>query len=233
MNALPTLADQSMDGRAAWAVVLASSAYRTPAQAVASLTLFTHPLTVAQIPGRGALFPAIRDAGQRRRLGEWQGRKVGFDDNEAAQHAFRWSNPSLPARWRDLQLNHVWTCSTDPDAFTAPANLCVAPSFLAKLTDHDRDIAALLRRRAFELYGWTPATEPEPARPPGYEALLWADPLPPVADLEGELRRAMQAKPACTAVQIARAIGWAFSSLAPDPAFPLPAGTLSQTDDTP
>lgn len=212
----PTLVEHGCDGRAALAAVLASSVYKTPAQAVASLTLFTHPDTVRQIPGGGALFPAVRDFRRRRTLGEIAGRRVGFDDNEAAHDAFGWCNPAMP-RWRDIQLNHIWPRSTDPDAFTAPANLCAAPSFLAKLTDHDPQIAALLRRRAFDLFGWTPAGEAAPALPDGYGLLDWAPPLPPTPDIEASLRSRLKSQPRSTASQIAREIGWAFSAGQPDP----------------
>jgi hypothetical protein len=211
----PTLADQAFDGRAALALVLASSVYETPAQAVASLTLFTNPATVSQIPGRGALFPAVRDTRNRRTLGEIAGRRVGYDDNETAHDAFRWCNTGMP-RWRDIQLNHIWPRSSDPDAFTAPANLSAAPSFLAKLTDHDPTVAALLRRRAYDLYGWAPPGETEPVIPTGFEQLEWAAPLPPLNELEASLRRRLMSQPKCTAARIAREIGWAFSNGLPD-----------------
>lgn len=215
MGGFPTLAEHRCNGRAALASVLETSVYRTAAQAIASLTLFTHPDTVRQIPGGGALFPAVRDFKRRRTLGEIAGRRVGFDDNEAAHDAFGWCNPGMP-RWRDIQLNHIWPRSTDPDAFTAPANLCAAPSFLAKLTDHDPNIAALLRRRAFDLYDWTPPGEVAPDTPEGYNALEWAPPLPAVLDLESALRGRLKSQPRSTACQIAREIGWAFSAGFPD-----------------
>lgn len=211
----PTLAEFGCDGRKALAAVLASSVYQTPAQAIASLTLFTHPDTIAQIPCGGALFPAVRDFRKRRTLGFVGERHVGFDDNEVAQHAFRWCNPGMPS-WRDVQLNHIWSRSDDPDCFTAPANLCIAPAFLAKLTDHDPEVAALLRRRALDLYGWHPAAEAEPSLPRAYGRLAWADPLPPIADLKSVLRRQLISKPKSTAAQIARSIGWAFSDFRPD-----------------
>lgn len=119
------------------------------------------------------------------------------------------------ANWRDVQLNHIWSRSSDPDCFTAPANLCAAPSFLAKLTDHDEEIGALLRRRAFDL--WRPASEAKPPQPPGYAGVDWAEPLAPVTNLEAALRRRLIAKPKSTASQTAREIGWAFSDLQPDP----------------
>jgi hypothetical protein len=212
----PTLVQQSFNGRETLVSVLASSVFRTPAQATASLSAFTHPETVAQIPGGGALFAAVRDGERRRTLGIVDGVRVGFDDNETVHQAFRWCNPGLP-RWKDVQLNHIWPRSDDWRAFTAPANLAAAPSFLAKLTDHDAEIATLLRYRAFDLYGWAPADEREPACPPGYGALVWADPLPATPNLEATLRARLRAKPKCTAALIAREIGWAFSGFAPDP----------------
>lgn len=218
-GALPTLAQLGFDGRQALKAILEKSIYRTAAQALASLTLFSHPQTVAQIPGRGALFPAVRNAKLRRTLGEINGVQVGFDDNEVAHHAFRWCNPSVPFG-RDVQLNHIWSRSSDPACFTALANLCVAPSFLAKLTDHDENIAALLRRRAFELYHWRPLDEPEPAEPADYGELIWAEPLPPVGDLQNALRQRLRSRPKSTAAQVARRIGWAFTDFRPDSSLP-------------
>jgi hypothetical protein len=84
------------------------------------------------------------------------------------------------------------------------------------LTDHDPDIAALLRRRAFELYRWTPAGEAEPGRPAGCALLSWAEPLPAVSELEPVLRRRLQAQSKCTAARIARDIGWTYSGFARD-----------------
>ena len=212
----PTLVQQGCDGRAALALVLSSSVFRTPAQATESLCAFTHPETVAQIPGGGALFPAVRDSKLRRTLGIVGGIAVGFDDNETPQHAFRWCNPSL-RRLRDVQLNHIWPRSNDQRTFSAPANLAMTPSFLAKLTDHDPEIAALLRYRAFDLYGWAPAGEPAPPYPPAYGALVWAEPLPATPNLEAALRARLRANPKCTSALIAREIGWAFSGFQPDP----------------
>ena len=213
IGSFPTLAELGCDGRKALAAVLASSVYQTLAQAIASLTLFTHPATIAQIPGGGALFPVVR--GKRRTSGAIGERSVRYDDNEAAQHAFKWCNPGMP-RWRDVQLNHVWSRSKDPDCFTAPANLCATPTFLAKLTDHDEEVAALLRWRAFRLYAWRPAGEAEPPEPAGYNQLDWAAPLTATANLEAVLRRRLVAQPKSTAGLIARESGWAFSGFKPD-----------------
>ncbi len=214
----PTLASFAFDGRAALELVLTSSSYGTIAQAVASLTAFTHPDTVAQIPG-SALFPCIRSVGRHDRytIDVREGRRLGFDDNVVARDTFGWCN-GRTRRGRDVHLNHIYQRRHDPGAFSAPANMCASPAFLAKLTDDDQDIKALLRRRAYHLYGWMPESN-VPPKPVSYDNLLWADPLPAVLNLEGVLRSHMKRRPKHFAVQIAREIGWAFSGGEPDSAF--------------
>jgi len=212
----PTLSELGFDGRAALEAVLARSVYQSPAQAVAALTAFSHPHTVAQIPG-GALFPCVRSLGRadRRTFALRDGRKVGLDDNAVAHAAFVWSNHWRVAG-RDIQLNHIYPRRSDPGAFTALANLCAGPSFLAKLTDHDPAIAALLQWRVQELYGWAPAGV-EPQEPAEYAGLVWAAPLPATQRVESVLRARMKSAPKHFAVRIAREIGWAFSGFEPDP----------------
>ncbi len=83
-----------------------------------------------------------------------------------------------------------------------------------------RSIIILLKRRAFELYHWLPAGEPEPLRAPLYESLTWAPPLPAVANLEAVLRRRMMGRGKRTAVMVARNLGWAFSRFEPDSSLP-------------
>jgi hypothetical protein len=177
----PTLADFAFDGHAALSDLIASSAYGSLAQMVASLTLFSHPDTVAQTQCK-AVFPVIRDQRRRGEVEMVDGRLIGCDDNTAPTLAFMWCN-DLSRRGRDLQFNHVWARSLDPDAYCALPNLCVTPSFLAKLTDTDPGIKALLRHRAYRLYGWLPASVEPPPLPPDYETLRWASPLPAVRDV--------------------------------------------------
>lgn len=214
----PTLADHGYDGRAALVWTVAQSPYRTVAQAVAALTLFSHPATVAQIPG-GALFPCIRSLGRadRRTIVTREGRRLGLDDNAVAHARFAWSN-GRARPGRDVQLNHVFPSRDDPCAFTALANLAVSPSFLAKLTDHDDDIVALLQMRALDLYGFAPEGARRPHRSKIYADLTWAAPLPAVEALEKRLRLRMNQAPRHFASQVAREVGWAFSGFRPDPA---------------
>src|SRR5262245_27146245 len=53
----------------------------------------------------------------------------------------------------DVQYNHVWNDSANPDAYTALWNVCATPAFLAKTTDGSNhpDVVAALRYRAWEL----------------------------------------------------------------------------------
>lgn len=176
-----TLTDLAHDGHAALTALIASSAYGTMSQLVASLTLFSHPETVAQTRCR-PLFPIIRNFTRRGQVDTIEGRLIGFDDNTSPTLAFMWCN-NIKRRGRDLQFNHVWSDSSNVECYCALPNLCITPSFIAKLTDTDPHIRALLRCRVLELYGWHPAGVERPVKPDGYDDLVWAEPLPAVADV--------------------------------------------------
>lgn len=94
-----------------------------------------------------------------------------FDDNASPTDAFLWAANQI--KGADVQFNHVWTCASDPDAYTALWNLRCTPAFLAKATDSDRSVQAVLRYRSWELYGGRPVGTAEPARPSGYLTLTW------------------------------------------------------------
>ena len=199
-----------LDGTAALAAVIERAGWPTVAGAVAAHAVFLDPATVAQTGGR-AIVPSVRNMGRRRQLGELpDGRGVLFDDNSSPTDAFLWAANRI--KGTDVQFNHVWACASDPDAYTALWNLCCTPAFLAKATDSDRDVQAVLRYRSWELYGCRPIGTAEPVRPPGYETLTWHPSPPPIADLEGTFRKRMRAAPGRGLVLAARSIGWAFSS---------------------
>ena len=203
-----TLSDFEFDGQAALNALIAASRYRAIAQAVAALTVFSHPLTVAQTGGR-ALFPSIRGVpGRYLQQGD---RVLLLDDNKSPTDAFLWSN-ALGRRGRDTQFNHIYAVSSDVDAYTALPNICMTPAFLAKLTDTNAEVRALLAYRTFDLYGWTPAGFPAPERPDGYSDLRWADPLPSVNDLAAHLTRVMARRPKDRTVIAARRLGWLFGA---------------------
>jgi hypothetical protein len=202
--------DKILDGTAALVAVIERAGWPTVAAAVAAHVVFLDPATVAQTGGR-AIVPSVRNMGHRRQLGELpDGRRVLFDDNASPTDAFLWAANRI--KGTDVQFNHVWACASDPDAYTALWNLCCTPAFLAKATDSDPAVQAVLRYRSWELYGCLPAGTAEPVRPPGYETLTWHASPPPIADLEAAFRQRMRAAPGRGLVLAARSIGWAFSS---------------------
>lgn len=210
-----TLADFGLDGLSSFRAIIEGSQYATMTQAIASLTLFTHPDTARQTGGR-AIFFAIRDPRRVGEIAEVGGRRVALDDNRSATNAFLWAN-RLPRRGRDTQFNHVYASSGDVDAYTALPNICMTPAFLAKLTDTSPDIRNLLRFRSFDLYGWHPAGEPAPQRPDGYDSLEWAPPLAPVPDVRRAIEEAMARKPKDRTVRSAKELGWLFDQRQPSP----------------
>jgi hypothetical protein len=208
-----------MDGNQLLRDVLEQSTYGSAAGAVAALTLFSHPVTVKQTGNRN-LFRVVRRKSQTE-IGKVHDASDGmgamWDDNSAPTHAFRWSNGLRSAGSRDVQFNHVYDRVSGDDVcagYTALANLCVTPAFLAKLTDTDPEIRALLRYRVFDLYGYAP--EGAPIRPDGYERLTWRDCLPPIADLVATLRLALQKSRKSRTAHSVREIGWLFSNFCPD-----------------
>jgi hypothetical protein len=204
-----TLADFGLNGRAALEAIVAGSQYRTIAQAVASLTMFSHPDTVRQTGGK-ALFPTIRNQRRVGQFDEYQGLRVLLDDNKSPTDAFRWANGLLGLRGPDTQFNHVYAASLDIDAYTALPNICMTPAFIAKLTDTSEEVGALLRYRSYDLYAWVPRDTAAPEKPVEYDSLDWAAPLPAIADVKAVLTAAMASKPKDRTVIAARELGWLF-----------------------
>lgn len=203
-----TLAEFGFDGRLALEALIAASRYRSVAQAVASLSIFSHPETVVQTGGR-ALFPTVR--GVPGTFGEVDGRAVMFDDNKSPTDGFLWAN-GLNRRGRDTQFNHVYAVSQDAEAYTALPNVVMTPAFLAKLTDTDPEVRALLAWRSYDLYGWVPQGYELPTRPAGYAALEWAAPLPAVSNLPDRLSQVMNRRPKDRTVIAAMRLGWLFGT---------------------
>lgn len=203
-----------LDGIAALMDVVRRAGWPSLEAATAAHCVFLDPATVGQTDG-SAIVPVVRDMTRRGELGELpDGRPVLFDDNATPTDVFLWA--SNRTKGPDVQFNHVWTCARDPDAYTALWNLCCTPAFLAKATDTHADVVALLRYRAWDLYGCRPAREPEPRKPDGYDALHWAPMPEPVEVLEVALRQRMRSAPGRRAALAARSLGWAFSR-GPDP----------------
>jgi hypothetical protein len=203
------------DGVKALTDVLAKAGYASTVQAVAAHTVFLHPDTVAQTKGE-AVFPVVRDMHNRGKLSTVGDRRVLLDDNTSATLAFLWASQRGPGN--DVQTNHIWADSGNPDTYTALWNLCITPAFLAKCTDgkHHPEVQAALRYRVVDLYGLWPADKERPVSPAGYERLEWPEPPPAVADLEAVLRGRLAARPKSPPAIAARKIGWLCSDWKPD-----------------
>lgn len=205
-----------LDGAEALRAVLLRAGYLSVAAAVADHAVFLPPSTVEQTGG-SALFPTIRDMARR---GTYDvlpdGRHVLLDDNGSPTDAFLWS--AGLASGPDVQYNHVWAASKDPDAYTALWNLVVTPAFLAKATDGaaNREVQDALRWRAFALYGRVPTGQPVPVEPEGFSRFRWAPFAPAVEHLERELRARLAANAKSRTAAACREVGWLFSGWQPD-----------------
>lgn len=104
---------------------------------------------------------------------------IYLDDNSKANLAIKSAIFARPRK--DCQLMHachVWpgTCY-DTRYHTSLANLVLLPAPLSGFSDHDERIAAILRYRSYELFGWHPSEVGAPAWPESYPE-IWAPPIP-------------------------------------------------------
>ena len=221
-TAFKTLHDFQLNGYTALEELIRASAYKSIEQAVAALTLFSHPETVRQT-GCKALFPTIRNAARRGQRAENAGRVLAYDDNKSPTDAFLWCN-GITKKLKDVQFNHVYLNSQDADQYTCLANLCVTPAFLAKLTDTNEPVRKLLRYRVYDLFRWVPAGHEFSSGPTGYGGLQWAPTLPAVSDVAAAVMAVMQRRPSDRTVQIAQEIGWLFGRTPPAVTHGIPSG---------
>jgi hypothetical protein len=204
-----TFADFGFHGLDAlqWSVT-APNGYPSLEQAVASLAVFISPHTVAQTKGR--LFQMAR-GGTRRCFDNPDQPTVMWDDNEGPHCALQAAGWPTSVKGRHIQLNHLY--GKGVEFFTDLRSFCVTPLFLGKLTDNGSPLVGLLRRRAFELYGFAPRGEPTGK---GYAGLVWAPPLPSVIDLESVLSNKLRNTRGSIAAAV-RQFGWCFNSFSGDP----------------
>ena len=203
---LAELAEYKYDGLSALEAIVASSPYGSLHQAVASLTIFTHPLTVDRL-GPANLFRTVRNAARRGEIIDTPDGPVMFDDNKSPTDAFMWAN-TWTKRGRDLQFNHVYQASDAVAHYTNLRNICVSPSFLAKLTDTHEEIIDLLRHRVYDLYGYTGPEELTPEIPATYSRLYWANPLPPVENPIGVIAARLDRRKKDRTAVSAKSLGW-------------------------
>ena len=148
------------------------------AELVARCSIWANPEVVAQLGNaitNATWFPSFR----RLRSGEKRGETIDgvrLDDNSQANLAIKLA--IFGGRKVDgFHACHVWPASCyDPQYHTSIANLVLLPAPLAGLSDFDTSVAASLRYRSFELFGWRPASEPPPERPDNYPAAhMWRE----------------------------------------------------------
>lgn len=217
-----TLVNFNLNGQKTLSSLLSESEYGSLSQAVASLAVFSHPDTVAQIGCRNVFqIVRVKSSSERGEItSQVDGTRVMLDDNKGPTDAFIWVHGWKRNTYTDLQFNHVWSLSDVVFAYTNLANLCVMPAFLSKLSDTHPEIKDLLRYRSYKEFGFLPQGEEPPKKPNGYNDLNWADPLSPVPRAEEIYRKAMKSKPKDRTTKSARELGWVFSDFKPDPTLP-------------
>ncbi len=207
-NTMKTLQDFDFNGENALRYVISCTPYKTLEQTIASLAVFTDPEVVKHTKNK-ALF-RIR----RARAGERRGTAVDgvmLCDNQSPTLAFLWANAIVGNRQpREVQFNHLYPLSQNPDHYTSLANIFITPAFLAKLTDKNPEIINLLRYRARDIYGFFPEIPENPFSPPteprGYDKLKWA-PHPSKPCSKNTLRQRINARiDACTRTRIASSV---------------------------
>ena len=209
MANLETLKDFDFNGYRALESVI-NKTYGSMSQAIASLTLFSHPETVAQTKNK-ALFRIIRANTIDRRGEISDNERVVLCDNYSPQRAFLWANSLNYYQFKDVQFNHIYSLSNHAEYYTSLANICVTPVFLAKLTDTNTAIKTLLQYRAFDLYDFIPEGFATPVKPQDYEGLEWAACLKEVPNLAQVLEKRMIKNAKSRICISANAFGWLFS----------------------
>jgi hypothetical protein len=198
--------------------LLLEAGYSDPTSAIAAHVVHLHPDTVEQA-GRAAVLPTARSSSRRGRIDLTpDGRRIMLDDHRTSTWVFLRAARLPPSG--ELRVRHAWTDAENPDLHTALWNLHGVPTILldALRGEEWNRTAQTLRYRAFELYGRRPRGEPKPTKPKGYKRMCFADPLPAVTDLEGDLRSALGASSRTLVAEAVRELGWCFSGFRPDPA---------------
>lgn len=204
------------------------------AEAIARFTLFSHPKSVDQLRDQNGvvsnIFPMIRgDKTSKGKIITIGNSKAMYDDNECAVDVFCWCNGISRARnGLDSQFNHIWgkpinrknlkhpwDDTFELQLYTNPANLCLTPTFLAKLTDTHQGIKELIRYRAQELYSDFGQPIKTLAKPASYDTLNWADSLPLVDNLKSKILNSLISRKSSETYQATSQIGWAFSNFTP------------------
>jgi len=208
---MKTLADFGFNGKSALTYCIKESEYKTVAQAVASLALFTNPKSIEKTQGKN-IFKIIRSMAKRGNSEDINGLRVLFDDNTAPTDTFLWANGIKRKEYVDVTFCHILAQSDNVELYTSLANICMIPTFLAKLTDTDASIKAFLSYRAYKLYGSFLHNSSSLTKPKLYDELTWAEANRPIDNLEEAFLSAMKTKPRNRATISARELGWYYSN---------------------
>lgn len=105
---------------------------------------------------------------------------IKIDDNTYANVALK-KAISKDVKFEDFEVCHIWPGTTYDERYhTLLQNLVMIPRALAAFSDHLDEVIAMLKYRAWELYGWHPAGAEIPQKPPFYPS-AWGAAVP---DLE-------------------------------------------------
>ena len=194
------------DGIKALEQAVTEKIYGSIEDAVAQLTVFTHPDTVMGIFENKNVFNTIRENSKNKREDFNYNDKVTYDDNHSPHCAFVYAN-GLQGKGKDfldVQFNHLYPFSDKKHSlsekkahYTSLANIVMTPAFLAKLTDNHKNIQKLLQYHSYKLYGYDPLNQfQEDTTPPkGYDKLKWAEPLPPLDNVEESMKTRIYGNP--------------------------------------
>lgn len=150
---------------------------------VAGCSIWAHPdmfAALRRLNGLGVWYPGRRRARKGEKVGDVVD-GVTLDDNTAGNLAIKMAVFGAHAGVKRFHACHVWpaTCY-DARYHTCIANLVLIPAAVAGLSDHDEGVAAALRFRSWELFGWKPEEADVPTPPQGYPPPeAWLPPLLP------------------------------------------------------
>ena len=112
--------------------------------------------------------------------------------NQPPIHAFFHALGSHPRWFVGRNVCHIWGEAVhDPRHYTRLANLVTLPATLARFSD-SAPVGTALKRRAFELYGYTGPRRKAPPKPAAYPD-DWSDPVAP-ANLEKTIAKMRKAR---------------------------------------
>jgi hypothetical protein len=162
---------------------------------VAAAALWVHPhihRRLVKETGSATWFPNTRRTSP---TNERRGQLIGgilLDDNTFANNAIKLAIAGSRDEFVGFETCHIWENSCyDEHCHTALANLVLLPRSLASLSDHCKEVSAVLKYRSWELYQWHPPTDSPPLQPESYpKEHIWRPvPIPSDKAIEALNRR--------------------------------------------